>query len=156
MGPVSSLVHPQWDQPLPNFLPTCKFVPGFTVGPTPAPVLPYFTVSSKWHSGTCLLSSSSLEVQWDPPLPNFFPACNFIHGGTVGPTPALVLPYFTISSLVAQWDLHSLQFLPSGTVGPNPAKLLSYMQICLWWYSETHSYPTSSLIQIFASSLIPS
>ena len=131
------------------FFSTCKFVPGNIVRPTLAPVLPYFTVSSKWHSGTCLLSSSSLVVQWDPPLPNFFPACNFIHGGTVGPTPALVLPYFTISSLVAQWDLPPLWFLPSGTVGPTPAKLLPCMQFHPWWHSGNHSCPSSSLLHDF-------
>ena len=124
VGPTSSLVLPWWhsetyiisssslvlqlDPAQPIFFPTCKFVSGGTVRPIPAKLLLYFTISSKWHSGARLLSSSFLVVQWDPPLPNFFPACNFIHGGTVGPTPALVLPYFTISSLVAQWDLHPL------------------------------------------------
>ena len=119
----------QLDPALPIFFPTYKFVPSDTVGPIPAKLLPYLTISPKWHSGTCLLSSSSLVVQWGPPLPNFFPTCNFIPGGTVGLTLALVLPYFTIYFLVVQWDLPPCYFSPSGTVGPTPAKLPNYMQI---------------------------
>ena len=80
-----------------------------------------------WYSGTCLLFSSSLVAQWDPVLPYYFPTCKFIRGGTVGPNSNLFLPYFTISSLVVQWEV-----LPSGTVGPTPAKLIPYMQIRPW------------------------
>ena len=47
----------------------------------------------------------------------------------MGPIPALVLTYFTISLLVLQWNLPPLSFLPSGTVGPSSAKLFPYMQI---------------------------
>ena len=142
----------QLDPVLPIFFPTYKFVPSDTVGPIPAKLLPYFTISPKWHSGTCLLCSSSLVVQWGPPLPNFFPTCKFIPGGTVGLTPALVLPYFTISFLVVQWDLPPHYFFPSGTVGPTPAKLLPYMQIRLEWHSGTHLCPSSFLLQNFIPS----
>ena len=36
----------------------------------------------------------------------------------MGPIPALVLHYFTISSLVVQWDLPPLYFFPGGRVKP--------------------------------------
>ena len=122
--PTSSLLHnffllAQWDL-LPLWFPDrvgprpVKFVPGDTyprssllhnffssdtVGLTSSLVFPY------WYSGTCFLFSSSLVVQLDPALPNFFPTCKFVPADTVGPTPSLVCPYFTISSLMVQWDL---------------------------------------------------
>ena len=130
MGPASSLVPPkwysgtqscqttslhansslvaQWDPPLPNFFPTSQFLP-------------------LWHMGNCLFSSSPPVVQWDPSLPSFFPTCKCIPSGTMGPTPAQILPYFmrpvsslvlpywysgpcllSSSSLVIQWDLPPL------------------------------------------------
>ena len=187
MGPTPALVLPyftisslvaQWD------LPPLWFLPSGTVGPTPAKLLPCMQFHPWWHSGnhSCPSSSllhdffpsgtvgptsspvSSLVVQWDPPLPNFFPACNFIHGGTVGTTPAKLLPcmqfhpwwhsgthFCPSSSLlhVAQWDLPPLWFLPSGTVGPTPAKLLPCMQFHPWWHSGNHSCPSSSLLHDF-------
>ena len=104
----SSLVE-QWDPVMPNYFPTCKFIPAGTVGPTSAI---YFFPTSRffpyWYSEIRLLSSSSLVVQWDPVLPNYLPKCKFILGGTVRPTSALILPCFTISSLLVQWDLPPL------------------------------------------------
>ena len=70
-------------------------------------------------------------------------------GGTVRPTSALILPYFTNSSLLVQWALPPLHFLLCGTVGPNPDKLLHYMQIHPWWQSGIHICPTSSLLHNF-------
>ena len=72
----------------------------------------------------------SLVVQWDLP-PLYFllsgtvgpsraklPYMHIVPGDTVGLIAALILPYFTISSLLAQWDMSPLLFFPSGTVGP--------------------------------------
>ena len=118
----TSKFYPYWHSGTKVF-PTYKFVPGGTMRPIPAKFLPYFTMSSI-VTQTCLLDSSSIVVQWDPPLPNLFPTCllssssqvvqwdpvlpnylstcKFIHGGTVEPNSTTFLPYFTISFLVAQ------------------------------------------------------
>ena len=89
-----------WTHSCPSTFIIHNFFPNGRVGPTSSLFLKY------WYSETCLLSSSSLVVMWDPPLPNVFPTCKFIPCGTVMSIPAQLLPYFTISSLVAQWDLH--------------------------------------------------
>ena len=75
-----------------------NFFPSGTVGPVSSLVFPY------WYSGTWILTSSSLVIQWDLALPNFFPTWKFVPGDAVGPIPALVFPYFMISFLVLQWD----------------------------------------------------
>ena len=133
----------QLDPALSIFFSICKFVPGDMVRPIPAKLLPYFTISPKWHSGTCFLSSSSPSgIQWDLPPCYFFPKAivgptpaitspymQIVPGGTVRPISALFLPYFTISSLVAPNFFTTCKFVSGGTVRPIPCKPLPYCTI---------------------------
>ena len=133
--PISSLLH--------------DFFNSGTVGPSPAKLLPYMQIHPWWHCGTHLCPISSLFHKFFcsgtvGPASSLFPP-----NDKVGPSPAKLLPYFMISSLVVQWGLPTILFRPSDTMGPSLAKIHIYIQIHPWWHSGIHLCSTYSLLHNF-------